>query len=167
MTRMRKVPKRRRQEGKTDYAKRMKLLKGNSPRIIFRRTNRYIISQYVTSKEAQDKIVFGTSSKELLKHGWPKEASGSLKSLTASYFTGFLAGKKILKEKLKAPILDFGMNLVLHKSREFAFIKGLVDSGVKIKTEEKAFPEESRIKGEHMKNKVPFAKIKENIEGEK
>jgi large subunit ribosomal protein L18 len=165
--RMKKVPKRRRQEGKTDYAKRMKLLKSDSPRVVFRRTNRYIITEYVTSKEAQDKIVFGINSKELMKHGWPKEASGSLKSLPAAYLTGFLVGKKIIKDKLKVPIIDFGMNLVLHKSREFAFIKGLVDSGLKIKTEEKAFPEEARIKGEHMKNKIPFTKIKENIEGGK
>lgn len=160
-----RIPKRRRLEGKTDYSKRMKLLKGNSPRIIFRKTNKYIITQYVTSREAQDKIVFGVNSKELIKYGWPKEASGSLKSITASYLTGLLAGKKIAKEKLKSPIVDFGMNLVLHKSREFAFIKGLVDAGVKIKTEEKTFPEESRIKGEHMKNKIPLAKIKEKIEG--
>jgi large subunit ribosomal protein L18 len=162
--RMKKVPKRRRRQGKTDYVKRLNLLKSNSPRIIFRKTNRYVISQYVTSKEAQDKIVFGTSSKELIKHGWPKEMSGSLKSISASYLIGLLIGKKIIKEKLKTPIVDFGMHLVLHKSREFAFINGLVDAGLKIKTEKEAFPDEARIKGEHMKNKIPFTKIKENIE---
>ena len=158
-----RVPKRRRRENKTDYAKRLKLLKGNSPRIVFRRTNKYIIAQYVTSREAQDKIVFGLTSKELLIHGWPENAHGSLKSITASYLTGLLAGKKILREKLKAPIMDFGMHRTIHKTREFAFLKGLVDAGVELKTIEKTFPEESRIKGEHMKNKIPFAKIKENI----
>ena len=71
-----KVDKRRRRENKTDYLNRLKLLKGGSPRIVFRKTNKYIIAQYVTSKEAQDKIEFGISSKDLIKHGWPKEFSG-------------------------------------------------------------------------------------------
>ncbi len=164
---MTKVPKRRRREAKTNYLKRMKLLKSNSPRIIFRKTNRYIIVQYVTSKEAQDKIVFGITSRDLTKHGWPKEAQGSLKSLTASYLTGLLAGKKITSKKLQVPIVDFGMHLALHKSKEFAFLKGLVDSGLKIKTKEEAFPDKSRLEGEHMKNKIQFAKIKENITGGK
>jgi len=51
-----KTLKRRRKEHKTDYAKRIKLLKGGSPRVVFRKTNKYIISQYVKSKNAQDKI---------------------------------------------------------------------------------------------------------------
>jgi ribosomal protein L18 len=45
----------------------------------------------------------------LLNYGWPKELSGSLKSITASYLTGLLIGKKIIKEKLETPILDVGM----------------------------------------------------------
>ena len=38
-----KIPKRRRKQGKTDYAKRIKLLKSKSPRIVFRKTNKYIL----------------------------------------------------------------------------------------------------------------------------
>jgi len=147
--------------------KRMKLLKGNSPRIIFRKTNRYIIAQYVESKEAQDSIILGVNSKDLLKYDWPKEAEGSLKSITASYLTGFLAGKKILSKKLKNPIIDFGINSSIHKTKGFAFIKGLIDAGIKIKSDEKTFPSKERIEGQHMKNKIPFAKIKESIEGGK
>ena len=98
---MKKVFNRRR-EGKTDYGKRIKLLSGGIPRIVFRRTNRYIIAQYVTSKEAKDTIEIGLTSKNLEKYGWPKEMEGSLKSITAAYLTGFLMGKKILKEKKKS-----------------------------------------------------------------
>src|SRR3989339_500834 len=54
-----KTLKRRRQEFKTDYNKRIKLLKSQRPRIVFRRTNKYIIAQYVTSYEAQDNVDFG------------------------------------------------------------------------------------------------------------
>lgn len=159
--------KRRRLEAKTNYLKRMKLLKGNSPRIVFRKTNKYIISQYVTSKQAQDKVEMGINSKELLKYGWPKEAEKSLKSIPASYLTGFLTGKKILSEKKGIPIIDFGMIRNLHKTKIYAFVKGLIDSEIKIKVNKKKeiFPNESRIKGEHMKNKINFNLIKSKIEG--
>ena len=163
-----RIQKRRRREAKTNYLKRMKLLKGDSPRIVFRKTNRYIIAQYVTSKQAQDKVDMGVNSKELLKYGWPKEAEESLKSIPASYLTGFLIGKKILFEKKNTPIMDFGMTRNLHKTKIYAFTKGLIDSGVKLKVDKKKdiFPDESRIKGENMKNKINFQKIKEKINGE-
>ncbi len=159
-----KVQKRRRRENKTDYLKRLKLLKSEKPRVIFRKTNKYIIAQYSISKEAQDYIKIGVTSKELLKYGWPENAIGSLKSTSAAYLTGYLIGRKILKEKLETPIIDFGMNPSIHKSRAYSFLKGIVDSGLKIKCEEKVFPDEERIKGEHLKHKIEFGKIKSNIE---
>jgi len=164
-----KTIKKRRREAKTNYAKRIKILRGNVPRIVFRKTNRYVIAQYVTSKNAQDKIEIGINSKVLLKYGWPKKFEGSLKSLPASYLTGLLIGKKIVGKKLPTPIIDFGMIKNLHKTKIYAFMKGLVDSGLKIKFDKKKeiFPSEERIKGEHLKNKVPFNEIKSKIEGEK
>ena len=172
--------KRRRKEYKTDYKKRFALLKSGLPRIIFRKTNRYLIAQYVKSKEAQDAIVLGIDSKELLKYGWPEKES--IKSIPASYLTGYLFGKKILLEKLEGspesslgegspessfeekPILDFGMARALHKTKVYAFIKGLIDSGIKIECAKENFPDESRIKGEHLKNKISFDEIKSKID---
>ena len=154
--------KRRRKEYKTDYKKRFELLKSSLPRIIFRKTNRYLIAQYVVSKEAQDKIIFGIDSKELLKYGWSEKES--IKSIPASYLTGYLFGKKILSKKLGQPIVDFGMTRVLHKTKVYAFIKGLIDSGIKIECEKENFPDESRIKGEHLKNKISFDEIKSKMD---
>ena len=159
---MTKFDKRRRREGKTDYAKRIKLLKSESPRIVFRKTNRYLIAQYIKSKEANDKAEFGVDSRVLLDYGWPEKAKGSLKSVTAAYLLGSLVGKKITNKK-KLPIIDFGMIRTAHKSRTYAFIKGLTDSGIKVKTKDGIFPEENRIRGEHLKNKVPFEEIKSKI----
>ena len=161
---MTKIQKRRRRENKTDYLKRLKLLKSEKPRIVFRKTNKYLIAQYVESNEAQDKVIFGINSKDLLKHGWDEKAKGSLKSVTASYLTGYFAGKKILKEKLETPIVDLGMIRVLHKTKVFAFIKGLIDAGVKIPSKGEAFPEEDRLNGEHLKNKIDVKKIKLSLE---
>jgi len=159
-----RINKRRRRESKTDYLKRLKILKGNFPRIVFRKTNKYVFAQYVTSREAQDKIEFGIDSKKLLEYGWPKEASGSLKSITASYFLGLLTGEKIIEKKLKIPIIDFGMIRAVPKSKIYAFLKGLIDAGIKMKCKEEVFPGEERIKGKHMKNKILFERIKQNIE---
>lgn len=146
-----KTIKRRRKENKTDYGIRLKLLKSEAPRIVFRKTNRYIIAEYVESKEAKDKVIFGLTSRVLLKYGWPEDMKGSLKSLPASYLLGFLIGKKIVKEKLAAPILDIGMIRNVNKGRVFSFIKGIIDSGIEIKCRKDALPEEDRIKGKKLK----------------
>jgi len=156
--------KRRRREYKTDYLKRLKLLKSDSPRIVFRKTNKYLLAQYIISNQAQDKVEFGISSKALLKYGWPEKANASLTSLTASYLLGLLIGKKIIEKKLKSPIIDFGMIRTMHKTKPHAFLKGIVDGGVKIKCKEETFPDDSRIKGEHLKNKISFDTIKLNIQ---
>lgn len=157
--------KRRRRERKTDYKARLILLKSSLPRIIIRKTNKYILSQYVKSKESQDSVVIGADSKELLKYGWEKEKAGSLKSIPAAYFTGLLLGKKIKKiekENSKA-ILDLGLIRNVKKSRVYAVLKGLIDAGIEINYKKEVFPDEKRIKGEHLKNKIDFEKIKKNI----
>lgn len=161
-----KTIKRRRKENKTDYLKRLKMLKSRKPRLVVRKTNRYLIAQYVLSPKTQDKIEIGLSSKILLNHGWPKEFEGSLKSIPAAYLTGFLIGKKITEGKKETPIIDFGMARTLHKTKIFAFLKGLVDSGINVKHDEKTFPEEERITGKNLKKDFSdeFNKIKLNIE---
>ncbi|MCX6746839.1 MAG: 50S ribosomal protein L18 [Candidatus Pacearchaeota archaeon] len=161
-----KTLKRRRKEGKTDYLKRIKLLKNKCPRVIFRKTNKYILAQYVTSKEAQDKVEIGLTSKALIKYGWPNEMSGSLKSIPAAYLTGLLIGKEIIKNKLKTPIADFGMVRAIRKNRAYAFLNGIIESGIKIKCDEECFPDKDRISGKHMKKDFSqkFNEIKSKIE---
>ena len=50
---------------------------------------------------------------------------------------------------------------VLHKSRIYGFLKGMIDSGTKISCSEKMFPSEDRISGKHLKK--DFSKIFESI----
>ncbi|MBT4376344.1 50S ribosomal protein L18 [archaeon] len=156
-----KTVKRRRKENKTDYLNRLKLLKSEKPRLVFRKTNQYVICQYVISEEAKDKVQFGVTSKVLLKHGWPEKFKGSLKSIPATYLTGYFIGEKIQKDKLETPIVDFGMIRTLHKNKLFAFIKGLIESGLEISCPEEAFPEEERIQGKNLKE--DFSKYFEAI----
>lgn len=161
-----RIAKRRRREGKTDYLKRKNLLKSGKPRVVIRKTNKYLIAQYIISKEAKDQVKIGLKSKDLLKYGWPKENLGGLKTISAAYLLGFLMGKGITKEKLDQPITDFGMIRIIHKNKLFAFLKGLIDAGLKINCEKEAFPSEERIKGEHLKNKINLEEIKSKINAE-
>jgi len=160
------IAKRRRRENKTDYAKRIKLLKGGKPRVVFRKTNKYIIAQYVTSKEAQDKIEIGITSKELMEYGWPKEFENSLKSIPAAYLTGYLIAKKVKESKLKTPIVDLGMLRASHKTKIYGFIKGLIDGGMDISCKKEAFPEEARLHGKNLKKDFTkiFSEIKSKID---
>jgi len=159
---MGKTLKRRRKEAKTNYLKRLNMLKGKVPRIIFRKSNKYILAQLIISKNAQDKVELSLSSKALLNYGWPKEASNSLKTLPAAYLTGLLIGKKI-KEKTKEKkfVIDIGLNRNVHKSKIYAFINGLNDAGISITEKKEIFPEPERLKGKHMKNEIIFKKFDE------
>ncbi len=166
--RMKKTQRKRRQERKTNYHTRLKLLKSEIPRIVFRKTNSYLIVQYILSEDAQDSINFGLTSKALLKYGWPENFKGSLKSIPAAYLTGYLVAKKIIKNNLDKPIVDFGMQRTLHKTKLFSFLKGLIDGGIDISCKEEAFPEEERISGKNLKEDFSkyLEKIKSNIDKE-
>ncbi len=146
---MKTLNKRKRQR-KTNYRKRFKLLKAGLSRVVIRKTNKYINIQFVSSYEAKDKVIIGVSSIDLLKYGWPKEKKGSLKSIPASYLTGYLAGKKTLNGKRDKFILDIGLQRNVHGGRIYAALKGVIDSGVNIAYNKDVFPSDERIKGKHL-----------------
>ncbi|MBM3247179.1 50S ribosomal protein L18 [Candidatus Pacearchaeota archaeon] len=155
---MKLIPRRRRLEAKTNYTKRKRLLEGRKPRIVIRKTNRYIIIQYVESKAAQDSVKLTVTSKELLSKGWPESKAGSLKSLGAAYLTGLLFGKEA--SKLKPGILDSGLIRSTNGSRIYAAVKGIKDSGLNMPCGEKVFPAQERI----TKDADFFEKVKKAIE---
>jgi len=153
-----RTEKRRRKECKTDYRLRMNLLKSGVPRIVIRRTNKYFIIQVVESHEAQDKVLDGVTSKDLIEKGWDAKKLGSLKSIPAGYLTGMLMAKKLKKGEF---IVDLGMARTISGSRVFAVVKGLVDGGLSINANKEVFPSEERINGEHLNGgKEMIAKIR-------
>lgn len=146
--------RKRRRECKTDYKLRMGLLKSSLPRIAIRKTNRYIGIQVIESVEAQDKVVFGITSKALSDYGWDEKLAGSLKSISAGYLTGILAAKKIKNGEF---IIDMGMALNKKGGRTYAVIAGLVKGGLNIHANEEIFPTEERLMGEHQSEEVQKA----------
>ena len=153
-----KLNKRRRLESKTNYKKRLTLLKGDYLRLVVRKTNKYITLQIVESEDAKDKVLYSVSTKNLLKYKWPEEKAGSLKSLGAAYLAGALLGKKA-KELKQELILDSGLIPNTKGSRVYAAVKGASDSGIAIKYDKKAMPNEERIKNKY----EFFEKVKGDI----
>ena len=142
---MTKTIRRRRAEGRTDYKARFGMVKSGMPRVVVRKTNRYILGQVVKSKEAQDFVIVNTSSKDLMGKGWPSDKVGSLKNRVAAYLTGYNLGKLALSKKISEGILDIGMHRNIQKSRMFSFLKGVIDSGFKVQHSKEALPSDDFI----------------------
>lgn len=141
-----KVRFRRRREGKTDYRKRLALLKSGLPRMVVRRTNRYMIVQFVRFKHEGDEVIAYASSKELQRYGWPYAG----KNTPAAYLTGFLAALRAKKAGVSEAILDVGRFPSKKGSRLYAALKGALDAGVEVPHSPEVLPDESRIRGEHI-----------------
>lgn len=152
--------KRRRREAKTDYAARIHILKSSTPRIVVRRTNRYIMAELVKSNIAQDSVVVGASSKELISHGWPASLEGSLKSMPAAYLTGLLLSSKIKDEG--RIIFDIGLQRNVKKGRLYAVLAGLIAGGLDIPHKKESLPEEKDLI-RNVKTREAFMSLKEKL----
>lgn len=161
---------RRKREQRTDYPKRLKLLKSRKPRLVVRFTNQKIITQIIKFNPEGDNIITGIDSFALKKKGW--DYSG--KNFPAAYLTGLLIGKKALENNCNEAVFDCGFKQAQPKGKMYAFLKGVLDAGVKVPrgSEEKIFPSEERVSGKNLADykKDPaimnkFAEIKKKIKG--
>ncbi len=134
--------RKRRLEGRTDYKARFHLLMSRKPRVVFRKTNKYLLAQIVISEIAKDKVLVNVSTKDLIKYGWPQKLEGSLKSLPAAYLMGFLLAKK---SKVSDGVLDIGLLNHVPKSRIYAFVRGLKDAGFTIPCNEEVLPDDEML----------------------
>ena len=157
-----RVKMRRRREGKTDYRKRLALLKSGLPRAVVRRTNTRLIIQFVEYHEDGDRVLFTVTSDMLKKYGW----KGSYKNVPAAYLAGYIAGKKALEMGIEEAVLDIGRHPAHPGSRLFAALKGMLDAGVDIPHGEGIFPDEDRIAGKHIGEEVErmFNEVKSKLE---
>lgn len=137
--------RRRRREGRTDYSKRLSLLKGRMPRVVVRRSNRSITMQICSYEESGDRVLMTVHSKELEKLGWmPK------RNTPTAYLTGMLLAKKAGKLNVGECTLDTGLRKPTKASILFAAAKGAADNGLKIRHGIEF--DEKRIRGEHIKS---------------
>ena len=141
-----RVPYRRRREGKTNYRKRLKLLVSRKPRLIVRVTNQRVIAQIAEYTPEGDRIVASADSSMLAKYGWKGDANNT----PAAYLTGLLIGKKALQAGIKEAVLDIGLKTPTKGSRVFAVLRGAIESGLEVPHSPEVFPDDGRIRGEHI-----------------
>jgi large subunit ribosomal protein L18 len=149
--------KRRRVQGKTDYHKRLKLLKSRRIRIVIRASTNHIIVQFVQSKKGGDKILVSAFSKELTnKFGYTANTG----NIPAAYLTGYLAGLRAKKENIHDAILDLG--IFYHKNRVLAAFMGILKAEVEVSSREDFVSGdlEEKITGTHIENYAKYLKEK-------
>ena len=160
------VKMRRHREGRTDYRKRLRLLKSRKIRIVVRKSLKNIKVQFVEYSPGGDKILVSALSSDLIKsHNWKYSTANT----SASYLTGLVAGKKAIDKGIKEGILDIGRNPPTTGNTLFAAVKGIIDAGVECPHDPVKIPAEDRILGKHLDKEISpiVEKIKSNIIGGK
>ncbi len=142
----RKMQFRRRLEGKTDYKKRLSLLKSGRPRLVVRKSLNYIRAQIVEYEKGGDKTIASAYSGDLKKLGWTHPCDNT----PAAYLTGMMLAKEAKEKKIDNIILDMGLYTSTKGSRIYAVVKGMADSGVSIPHDEEMMPSDERIRGDHI-----------------
>ena len=143
-------PKRQR-DGKTDYRKRLKLLKSRKTRIVVRKSLKNTRVQFIEYSPKGDKILVSAVSNELIKnYNWKYSVS----TTPAAYLTGLLAGKKAKEHGINEGILDIGRYIPTTGSKLFAALKGVLDAGINCPHDSTKMPNEDRLMGKHLNKEI-------------
>ena len=110
-----KVKFKRRQQQKTNYPKRLGLLKSGKARMVFRKSNKQITVQLVEYKNGQDYTLVRLTSKQLEKFGWLGNTN-----MASCYLLGYWFGKQAQSQGCTEAILDTGMLTSHHGGKIFA-----------------------------------------------
>ena len=151
---------RRLREEKTNYKKRGTMLMGKRDFITVNISNENTQVQILKPEISGDRVIASAHSRLLLEKGW----KGSRKSVPAAYLTGYIAGKKALGKGSKGAILYSGTKK--YTQRMAAALKGVIDAGLEVPANSETFPQEERIKGEHLTVKNDIVKIKSALDSE-
>ena len=138
------VPYRRRRENRTNYQKRLAMIKPDSNRLVVRQSNKAVLVQLVSFDPAGDKTLISASSRELEQKGWLSQAN-----TPTSYLTGILAAKKAIAKGIKKAHLDIGMATASKGRILFAAAMGAKAAGLDINIDENLV-EKERINGSHI-----------------
>jgi len=156
------LPIRRRREEKTNYRRRLALLKSKKPRVVARVTNANVSLQLV-DYNGSDKTKFAYISKKLEEAGWKH----SKNSIPACYLSGLSFGLLCKKNGVSEVVFDMGLARNTPGNRYLAVLKGIVDSGLQINFSEDKFPAQDRILGKHISPEIEksFSQAKQKILG--
>lgn len=126
----------RRRQGKTNYAKRLALIKSKKTKMLIRKSNKAIMIQFVDFAEIGDKTILTFHSKKLIKlFSWPAK-----RNVYTAYLTGLYAGKEAKKKNVDEFVLDIGLYAPTKGNVLFAALKGALDAGLKTNFDEEKIP---------------------------
>ncbi len=141
----------RKKKGKTNYKSRLKLLLSRKPRLVVRKSLKNLILQVIDYTPKGDVVLLCVHSRDLKNLGW--KASGN--NLSACYLLGMLLAVKAKEKNIGECVLDIGMNPSIKGCKLYSALKGATDAGFKIPFSDSIFPDEKRVRGEHV---AEFAK---------
>lgn len=155
------MPFKRRMHGKTDYAKRLALMKSGKIRMVIRCSNKGLVIQFVQYSEKGDIIIYNMHSSLLKKlYNFPAKCN-----TPTAYLTGLYAGIRAKAKGVAEAIVD--INKTASKGAiVFVAVKGATDAGINIPMDEaKIVPERlncshlQKIKQQFDETKLKVLKI--------
>jgi len=160
------IKPRRQREGRTDYRKRLRLLRSRKIRLVVRNSLKNIRVQFIDYHETGDKVIASATSNELVtKYNWKYATS----TTPAAYLTGMLAAKRAKDKGIEESILDIGRNVPTTGAKVFAALKGVIDTGITCPHDKEKIPNEDRLTGKHLNKDIlpQINTIKSKIIGDK
>jgi large subunit ribosomal protein L18 len=153
-----KVYYRRRREGKTNFEKRLALVKSGKTRMTVRRSNSGIVVQFINFDPKGDKTLLTVTGKHLAKqYKWP-----SKRNAWTAYLAGLLAGKLAKDKGVKDFVFDMGMYTPSKGLILFAALQGAADAGLEAKVDKNMVPDLSKVPDKY---KAAFEEAKSKIAG--
>jgi large subunit ribosomal protein L18 len=140
------VQYRRKREGRTDYKKRLEMLKSRKARLVIRLSNKRVLAQVVQYTEEGDNVIASADSNDIKEFGW--KYSG--KNLPAAYLTAYLCAKRSIAGGNKEAVLDIGLHPSIKGSKIYSALKGAVDAGLDVPKNDVIIPDQKRISGENI-----------------
>tara|TARA_B100000315_G_scaffold180384_1_gene169197 strand:- start:268 stop:699 length:432 start_codon:yes stop_codon:yes gene_type:complete len=133
---------RRKREGKTDYNKRLNLLKYQKPRLVIRKSLNNVSIQFIDYIPTGDKVLISTHSNQLKKLGW-KSHKGNVSS---AYLTGLIGGLKAKSKNIETAVLDLGLNPSIKGSVLYAALQGVLDAELEVPHSKEVLPPKKKIR---------------------
>jgi len=138
---------RRKREGKTDYKKRLEIVKSKKLRLVVRKSLKNIQVQIIEYHPDGDKVILSAHTKELIKkYNWKAK-----RNTPTAYLIGLLIASKAKQKNIKQVIFDIGLYKSIKGAIIYAVLKGAVDNGLDIPHNKDIFPKQERILGKHTK----------------
>lgn len=138
---------RRKRQGRTDYRRRLKMLSGQSVRLVVRRSLQHTYAQLVRYRDAGDHVLASASTAELGKrYGWKLNGGNCM----SGYLVGVLIAQKAKACKVAEAVLDIGQIASTKGSRVYAVLKGALAGGLLVPHSADILPSDDRIMGKHV-----------------